>query len=141
MWRPRKSGDHCASEAPSKQTLPRLGAQYPTNIRASDDFPEALGPMTPRPFPLCNFRDKLSMTGFCAPGGTTVAFSTARTSLGGCNGTGSMSGGSVANNRLSRSQLCRAEAQPLQWAIAISIGANARALRIELAMMIPADAC
>ena len=47
-------------------------AQYPTNIRASDDLPEARGPITPRPLPACSVSDASRTTGFCAPGGTTI---------------------------------------------------------------------
>src|SRR6266568_4734440 len=141
MWRPRTSDDHCVKDAPSKHIFPCVGCQYPTSIRAREDLPDALGPITPRALPLCNLRDRSRTTGFSAPGGTTLAFSTTIVLCGGGNGIGSTCDGSAAKSRLSRSQLCRAETQPRQWAIAISMGASARALRIEPAMMIPADAC
>src|SRR5262249_38201216 len=109
-------------------------------MRASDDLPAALGPITPRPFPRCNFNDRSRTTGFCAPGGTMLAFSMTIVFWGGCNGIGSVSGGNVASRFLRRSQLFRAATQPLHLAVAESIGANARALRIEPAMMIPGEA-
>jgi hypothetical protein len=87
-----------------------------------------------------SFNDRSHTTGFCSPGGTTFAFSTTRLLCGGCSGIGSVSGGTVANNLRSRSQLCLAATQPLQWAMAMSTGARARALRIEPAMMIPPEA-
>ena len=48
---PSCSGDHWSSAAPSSRTLPRAGGQTPTSTRASDDLPEALGPMMPRAWP------------------------------------------------------------------------------------------
>jgi hypothetical protein len=48
--------------------------------------------------------------------------------------------GSKINSSVSRRQLCRAATNPFQLAIASSTGASARAVKIELAMMIPAVA-
>jgi hypothetical protein len=51
------------------------------------------------------------------------------------------SAGIMVSRPLRRRQLWRAATKPRQCAIATSTGANARDVRIELAMMMPAEAC
>ena len=38
-------------QSPSSRTLPRTGCHTPTSARTSDDLPDPLGPITPKPFP------------------------------------------------------------------------------------------
>ena len=62
--------------APSKRTLPLAGCQTPTNRRASEDLPEALGPITPSPSPVASSKPIIISTTRRSPGGTADTFST-----------------------------------------------------------------
>jgi hypothetical protein len=117
--------------------VPRNGAHTPTSMRASDDLPEAVGPMMPSAFPPVSVKFTSWQTIFCSPGGVTAAFCTTTDFEGGCNGIGSLRGASWPSNRDSRCQLCRAPMKPRQLAIARSTGASARPPKIEPAMMMP----
>src|SRR5262245_20140914 len=54
--------------------LPRTGCQTPTRRRTSEDFPEPLGPITPRPCPASSSNATSWTTIFATPGGATRAF-------------------------------------------------------------------
>ena len=60
---------HWSSAAPSSRTLPRTGRQTPTSTRASEDLPEALGPIMPSPLPALSAKATSCTTRRCAPGG------------------------------------------------------------------------
>jgi hypothetical protein len=110
-------------------------------MRANDDFPDALGPITPSALPRWSLSESSRTTVLCSPGGITLALSTTSVLCGASRGIGSLSAGILASNSRSRPQLCRAATQLRQCAIAMSTGASARALSMEPAMMMPAEAC
>jgi hypothetical protein len=83
---PRASEVHWSSVAPSSLTQPRAGVQTPTSERASDDLPEALGPMTPKALPAIMEKETPLTTARFSPGGTMEAFSTVRVATGGRSG-------------------------------------------------------
>src|SRR5215831_14098194 len=74
-----------SSAAPSRRTLPRVGAHTPTMPRAIDDFPEALGPITPSPWPLRNVKLASCTMILCCPGGAMLRASNERLWRGGGN--------------------------------------------------------
>ncbi len=117
--------------------MPRAGAQTPTSMRASEDFPDAVGPITPSALPAVNVKLMSWETILGWPGGATAAFCTTSVRDGGLSGIGAASGGRCPSNLDKRCQLCRAPTKPRQLAMAISTGAKARAPRIEPAMMMP----
>ena len=123
------------------RTWPRTGCHRPTSSRASEDLPDALGPMMPSPLPARSTKLTSCTTSFCTPGGAAETFSTARFATGACSGIRSFCAGNTASSRFSRAQPWRAAWKPFQLAIARSTGASARADRIEPAMMMPAEAC
>src|SRR5262245_12610905 len=57
------------------------------------------------------------------------------------NDMGSSETGNIVKSWFSARQLCRAATNPVQFAMARSTGASARALKIEPAIMMPAVAC
>ena len=120
---------------------PRAGRHAPTSMRASDDFPDALGPMMPRPLPALSAKATSCTTGLRLPGGTALAASTDRLARGRGNASGALRAGIATRSSFNRRQAWRAATKPFQLAIATSTGARAREVRIELAMMMPAEAC
>src|SRR5580704_7704742 len=70
------------------RTLPRAGVQTPTSRRASDDFPDAVGPITPSALPAVSEKFTSWHTSFCSPGGATAAFCTTSVFAGGCSAIG-----------------------------------------------------
>ena len=140
MWRPSTSDDHWSSAAPSSRTLPRTGCQTPTSARISDDLPEPLGPITPRPLPASSAKVTSCTMRRWSPGGTMATPSTERRLVGACNWVGIVCAGICSSRRVRRCQLWRAATKAFQCAIASSTGASARAERIEPAMMMPAVA-
>jgi hypothetical protein len=121
--------------------LPRIGDQTPTSTRASEDLPDALGPITPRPLPALSVKATSCTTKRCAPGGAALTPSTLSAALGRGSCSGASRGGNAAMSSISRFQLWRAATKPRQLAIASSTGARAREVRIEPAMITPAVAC
>ena len=67
-------GRPLVESAPSSRTLPRTGVQTPTKRRASEDLPDALGPMMPSPWPLLSVNDASCTTSLVLPGGVTLPF-------------------------------------------------------------------
>ena len=61
---------HWSIEAPSRHTRPLAAGQTPISVRASVDFPEALGPMMARPCPAFIPKETFWMIGFSPPGAT-----------------------------------------------------------------------
>ncbi len=116
---------------------PRAGGHTPTSARTSEVLPEPLGPMMPIASPAIVV--KLTLLTSSAPlcGDMTVRFSAPRL----CCGLGSaVLTGSVpipANVRVNRPMLSRAATKVRQCTIAVSIGANARAIMMEQAIMAP----
>ena len=49
--------------------MPRAGVQTPTSMRASEDFPDAVGPITPSALPAASVKLTSWQTIFCWPGG------------------------------------------------------------------------
>ncbi len=123
------------------RTLPRTGTHTPTMSRASDDLPDALGPMMPSACPAFNTKLTSCTTTRCTPGGAAATLSTIRFVRGAGSVIGSPSCASTPSNSDRRRQLWRADTKAFQLAIASSTGASARETRIELAMMMPAVAC
>ena len=121
--------------------MPRTGFQTPTRPRTSDDLPDPLGPMMPTPWPASTTNATSCTTIFCWPGGAMASVSTCSLFAGGSSWVTWACAGTAANMRLSRCQLWRAPTKFFQCAIARSTGASARALRIELAMIMPPVAC
>jgi hypothetical protein len=119
------------------RTLPRAGVQTPTSRRASDDFPDAVGPITPSALPAVSEKFTSWQTIFCSPGGATAAFCTTSVFAGACSAIGATCGGRCVKRCESRFQLCLAATKPRQLAMARSTGANARLPRIDPAMMMP----
>src|SRR6185436_4621004 len=75
MLLPRTCGGQSFRAAPSRQIFPLAKGHAPTRARASDDLPEALGPMMPSAVPPDTAKLTSEITGERAPGGQTVAFS------------------------------------------------------------------
>ena len=92
----KRFGRPLLSAARSRRMLPRAGCQTPTRARASDDFPEPLGPIIPNPCPLLSSNEMSLMTGFSPPGGKTVMFATDKLDFGGGSRMGSCSAGNRA---------------------------------------------
>ena len=121
--------------------LPRTGVHTPTSMRASDDLPDAVGPITPSALPPVSEKLTSWQTMVGPPGTATAAPCTTSVRAGGCNGIGAFCTGRCASKFASRAQLCRAATKPRQLAIARSTGASARPPRIEPAMMMPGVDC
>ena len=130
--RRRRRGGPCRASASRRRRA----------ARASEDLPEALGPMMPSPLPALSEKATSCTTKRWTPGGVALTPSTEKVAL----GRGSAIGASPRRAappraRSRRFQLWRAATKPRQLAIASSTGASAREVRIELAMMMPAVAC
>ena len=69
---PRASADHWSRAAPSIRILPWAAGQTPTMARASEDFPDALGPITPSPWPALSWKATPWTTSRLVPGGLTL---------------------------------------------------------------------
>ena len=107
-------------------------------MRASDDFPDAVGPITPSALPAASEKFTSWHTIFCSPGGATAAFCTTSVFAGGCSGIGSLRARQVARAAATAAASFAARAtKPRQLAMARSTGASARPPRIEPAMMMP----
>ena len=113
----------------------------PSSALTSDDFPEALGPMMPSAWPASSVKLMPWTTVRFDPGGTTAILSADRFAAGFGNWRTSSVPGTSLNRPLSRCQPWRAATNPFQLAIAVSAGASALPLMMELAMMMPAVAC
>jgi hypothetical protein len=120
--------------------VPRTGRQTPTNARASELFPDPLGPMTPRALPAINVKLTSYSAAAPLPGGTSVTAVSLRLRAGAGSAMRSSSTGTALKASDRRSQLWRAVTKDFQLAIASSIGASARADRIVAASMTPAVA-
>src|SRR5580704_18436968 len=112
---------------------PRAGFQAPTRARASEDFPEPLGPTTPSAAPAA--RVKLTSCRITAPlpGAARLKLVQRRSHAGGGSATGSTGAGDCASTSERLVQLCRAAMKVFQLAIASSTGASARIDRIVAA--------
>ena len=125
---PRRRGGPCRAPAPRRRRA----------ARASDDLPEALGPITPSPSPALSEKlDVLHDEALPVPGGVALDALDRERAL----GAGSARG--CPARRQCGEELARAVSSSgaprrsrFQLAIASSTGASARAVRIELAMMI-----
>ena len=125
MCRPSASRRPLSSAAPSRRTLPRRAARRRRAARASDDLPEALGPMMPRPWPAASAKLTSCTTSFCSPGGAALAASTDEARLRRAAAASARSAaGSSASSFVSRAQLWRAATKPRQLAMASSTGAE-----------------
>ncbi len=100
-------------------------------------MPDALGPITPRPWPAWRAKLASCSTIRRAPGGATLTPSTWRVLTGAGRAWGRVASGRRPNRSERRRQLCRAATKLFQWAMASSAGASARETRIEEAMMMP----
>ena len=131
--------------APRRRAGPCRGAASRRRraARASDDLPEALGPMMPRPLPALSEKVDILHDEALDAGRRSRSRPRPRRSR---SAAAAAIGGFPrrAAPRAARSrrfQLWRAATKPRQLAIASSTGASAREVRIELAMMMPAVAC
>src|ERR1700735_3906895 len=93
MWVPSTADDHGWGAAPSSRTLPRNGCHTPTSARTSEDLPDPLGPMMPRPLPASSAKVTSWTMIFWSPGGTMATASTDRRFEGFCNNVGVAPGG------------------------------------------------
>src|SRR3979411_409916 len=117
--------------------VPRRAGQTPTMAFNKEDLPEAVGPTTPSAAPAFSENAMLRATMRVSPGGDTArpSLTISLRGAGSCRG----DGGSlvVAMSSDKRCQAWRAATKIFQFEIARSIGASARAVRIDPAMMIP----
>ena len=120
-------------------SCPGPAGQTPTMARARDDLPDALGPITPSAWPALSWKATPWTTSRWLPGGFTLTASSVSEAAGVGSSMRAGSAGSMPSRPLRRRQLWRAAMKPRQLAIATSTGASARDVRIELAMMMPAD--
>ena len=74
------------------------GCQTPTRARASDDFPEPLGPIIAKPCPLLSSNEMSLTTSLSPPGGSTETFATDKTDFGCGSRMGSCSAGNNSSN-------------------------------------------
>ncbi len=146
------AGSRCAGRA-SRATTGRArrrrcapcraaAGHTPTIARTSDDLPEALGPMTPTPWPALSWK---------ATPCTTRRLVARRADAHRLDRQRLLRPGSSMRGVLGRHRaeqavqpppaLARRRRSRCQCAMATSTGASARAVRIELAMMMPAVAC
>ncbi len=123
--------------APSIRTAPRAGCHTPTSARTSEVLPEPLGPTIPRASPAFTAKLTLPRTAALPSGGMTVTFSATRSYCG--FGSSILAGSTPTRVSACASfrRLSRAVTNPRQLAIAVSIGANARAIMIDEAIMAP----
>ena len=120
------------------RTDPRAGGQMPTSTRTSDVLPDPLGPMTPSTSPAVSRKRTLPTIARWPSGGTTTTSSTSKRRCGGGSSVRSRSAPTRAKTSDRRRMLSRAAMKPRQFAIAVSIGASARAIMIEAAIIAPA---
>ncbi len=109
--------------------------------RTRVDLPDALCPMMPMPSPAFAWKDASRTKGVRDAGGPSVRFSTESWRAGRGRSSTVAGAGMAWRTPARRVQLARAERNERHWLIASSTGASARALRIELAMMMPPVAC
>ena len=110
----------------------------PTRARTSEVLPAPLGPMMPSASPVLSANRTLATTGFVPPGATTVTCSTSRLRAGCGSAVASRFGAARVSVSDSRVMLWRAAMKARQLAMAVSIGASARPIMIEAAIMAPA---
>src|SRR5262245_5942639 len=132
MCRPSAAGIHWVMAAPSSRTQPPAAGQTPTIARTRDDLPEPLGPAIASALPALSLKLAPRTTGLWAPGGVTLNPSIASTWAGAGSSSRAAGAGIAENRSSSRRQPWRAATKPFQLAIATSIGAKARPVRIEL---------
>src|SRR4249919_2314509 len=115
-----------------------MGGQIPTMAFASEDLPEPLAPTSARPAPAVRPKETLRTIKRLDPGGATVSFCTHRCLAGEGRVTAGADGEAIVQNvSLSLLTASRAETSCFQVPRTISIGASARPIMIEDAIMIP----
>src|SRR5262245_54189237 len=106
--------------------------------RDSELLPEPLGPITPSTSPAVRRKLTLVRIAVLGFGAATVTFSTERLPVGFGRSVTPRSAGKRARVSDKRLMLSRAATNPRQLAIAVSIGASARPIMIEAAIIAPA---
>ena len=106
---------------------------------ASDDLPLPLGPISPVMEPGWSVKLTPRTTGTSAPGGTAVTFSASILPAGRGNSVPgpSSSPPKFSSSALTRRQACLAPTNPRQAPMPCSIGASARPMMMEPAIIMP----
>ena len=130
-------GGHCSSAAPSTRTAPCAGRHTPTRARTSEVLPEPLGPIMPMTSPAASVKLTFPTIAVLPSGDMTATFSATRLRLGFGSAVRTGSVPTRVSTFVNLPRLSRAATNPRQFAIAISIGASARAIMIDEAIMAP----
>src|SRR5262252_9332115 len=110
----------------------------PTSALASEDLPDPLAPSSAKPVPAESAKDTLRVTKRLDPGGTTARSCTHNCLLGHGKVMAGAGGAAVARKVPTKWLMaCRAEMSCFQVPSTISIGARARPIMIEEAIMTP----
>ena len=119
-----------------------VAGQMPVRALTSDDLPAALAPSKARPMPAVSVKEMLERRVRSPPGTVTVRSSTDSFWCGRGSATASAAGAAVAFRTSRRRPMpWRAATSCFQLASATSIGASARPIMIDEAIMMPPEAC